>query len=441
MRPALLAALALLGAGCLAPAAILPPPDALVEARLTPATERASEVSIAAHGAVVLAAANSQGGFGVYRSEDGGRTWTAARFEASQVAPPAGAAPRFQRVGDPALAFGPDGTAYLAGLAIVPTSAVFVASSTDGGRTWRDVVVADESDLATEFNDKEWLAVSPTTGTLVLAWQKEPAMDTLRSVEALAGGRADLDVGDIVVARSDDGGRSWSEPQRVSAGRHNNGTQVAFTSEGHAHLLWVNYETSTLDVSTSGDDGRTWSTPRAVAQIAVAPSLPGFERMHTLPALAAGPGGALLAAWHDARAGEEDVDVYAIASADRGGTWSAPVRVGANATRGHQLYPWAALDAEGRAHVSFYDALDEGAAPSFRYSVATAPDLALGFGAPRPLATAASSPFATPARAERSLGDYTGLVALPDALVAAWADNRGERDQVYAARAPLTPPR
>lgn len=442
-------------AGCLAtPAATVPPPEAapvepaVTEARLTPEDQAASEVTIAADPtdpARLVAAANSGGGFGVYRTSDAGATWAASTFTAAQVAPLPGGAPRFRSLSDPALAFAPDGTLYLAGLAYIPTSAVFVAESRDGGATWGSVHVVEESDLASSFNDKEWLGVNPVTGTLVLSWQKEPAMDQLRGVDERAG--TDVDFGDVVVARSTDGGATWSKPVKVSAGAHSNGTQVAFTPDGRAHLLWVNYETSTLDHAVSTDDGATWSPARAVVPITYPAPLPRYARMHTLPALAASPvSEALYAVWHDNRNG--DIDVYAAASADGGATWGPPVRVNDDPIGNgvHQMYPWAAVGPDGRLHVTFYDSREEPEHPRFRFWHATAAGPELAFEANRPVSTEPFTAFTkrglAPGQADderRNFGDYTGLAATSLGVFPAWMDGRHERESVYAARISSAP--
>lgn len=435
----------LLAAGCVStPDLPLDEPtvdvDPFLERRLTPPDVSASEVTIATNPVDplnVVAAANSGGGFGVYWTDDGGQNWSASMFTAADVDPVAERQGRFLGLSDPALAYAPDGTLYLAGLAYIPISSVFVAKSVDGGASWTDVAIVHQSDLAASFNDKEWIGVSPK-GTIIVAWQKEPAMDSLRSLDGFG---IDADIGDIVFSRSTDGGRSWTLPSKISRGLHNNGTQVQFTADGRGHLLWVNYEESTLDYSRSDDDGASWGVPRPIAVIDMSGPLARFSNMHTLPGFAVSPtGNALAAVWHDDRNG--DLDIYSIMSADGGATWGDVTRVNDDpiGNGAHQLYPWVTVDADGRIHATFYDSrLDT--YPRFLYYLATANSADQAFG---PSFAVSSVPFTAfspgpggAANESRSLGHYTGVASSSLGIFPAWADGRDRSSAIFAARVPL----
>lgn len=417
-----------------------------IERQLTPDDQGASEVSIAADPtdpSHLVAAANSEGGFGVYVSRDAGQSWEVSRFEPSDVG--SGQAAGFQAISDPVVAFGPGGTVYLAGLAYLPTSAVFVAESRDGGQTWDEVHFVHESDPAVNFNDKEWLAVNPESGTLVMSWQMEPAVDQLRSVEGLTG--ADVDIGDIVVSRSTDGGESWTEPAKISRGMHSNGTQVAIGRDGTVYALWVNYETNTLDHAKSTDDGETFSDPEPVADVDTVPAYARYSRMHTLPALAVSEDGhAVYAVWHDNRTG--DADVRAVASFDGGKTWAESVRVTDDEPGNGvlQVYPWATVGPDDRLHVSFYDTRQDPGHPKLAYYHTAAAPGSLDFGPDRMVSNRTFTAFAEPGcggpqgdpcEGARSLGDYTGITASQAGVFPAWADGRGDTSRVFAGRLAL----
>ncbi len=412
----------------------------VVEHQLTPDDHAASEVSIAADPSDpdhLVAAANSAGpeeaGFGVYETRDAGGTWTASMFTPDQVRSEPAEGPAFQSLSDPVVAFGPGGELYLAGLAFLPTSAVFVAVSPDGDSTFEESHVAFESDVVARFNDKEWIAASPATGTLLLTWQMEPALDQLRSVEAATG--LDVDVGEIVVARSTDAGASWSEPEVVSRGLHNNGTQVTYTEGGVAQMAWVNYETHTLDHIRSTDDGVSWSDPAPIATVRTVPPFERYARMHTLPALVSQPNGSgVYAVWHDARSG--DADIYAVASGDGGQTWGPEVRVNDDTvSEAIQFYPWATVAPDGDLHVTWYDAREDPDTPGLRFYHASAPGPGLAFSPNEPISNATIHPFADdPGGSAISLGDYTGLAASQSGVFPAWASVADDRAVVHAAR-------
>lgn len=457
MRLVYLVTAALLVAGCLGGEQATPdeaPGDAVqtpLERALTPEDASASEVSIAANptdGGHLVAAANSEGGFGVYVTRDAGETWTAHRFDPEDASTGPAGPSHYTGLSDPVVAFSLDGSeVYLAALAYLPTSAVIVAVSHDGGETFPETHVVDESEPGATFNDKEWLGVNPETGTLLVAWQREPALDQLRGVEHRSG--VDADVGVIVVSRSTDGASSWSQPEIVSRGFHSNGTQVAFTEGDRAHMLWVNYETNTLDHVASDDDGQTWTEPEAIAGVDTVPPYPRYERMHTLPAMVADPDGqAVYAVWHDDRHG--DADVLAVASDDAGETWGPTVRVNQDpiANGVIQFYPWAAVDPTGQLHISWYDARQAPDEPRLAYYHAQAPGPSLNISNATPVSTETFTAFCEEAPSgptgsgscedHRSLGDYTGLAATETGVFPAWADGRGNQSRIFAARVPLT---
>ena len=367
----------------------------------------------------LVAAAN---GFEIYTSLDGGASWTSERLTGITLSTSGNVMVPAASLSDPSVAFAPDGTLHIAGLAYIPGSAVFVISRTSPTGAWTEHTVW-QSEVAATFNDKEWLGIDPTTGTMLVAWQREPAMDMLRSVEQDLGGQgvsADLDVGLVELSRSTDNGATWSVPATVSSSLHNNGTQVAF-QDGKSYLLWVDYEAPGLAYVVSKDDGVSWTKPAPVADLHIAHAA-GFNRMHTLPALTAG-GGKIAAVWHDGRYDEADV----LVSFFDGSTWSAPERVpdDAQGSGRIQFYPWGALDQDGTLHVTYYSGAVPGAndnATTFTYRAIER----FGDGAwSSPLEI--SKPFVVLGNATTPtgyIGDYSAAAALGRDVHAAWSQPR-----------------
>ena len=201
------------------------------------------------------------------RSVDGGTSWTSA----ATIYDPG---PRSQTVGNQIVVL-PDGTAVdlftqINFAAIGPArSSLMVIRSSDRGATWSGPVkVADL--LAIGTRDPETNIAVRDAATLA-----EIAVDTLGNLHVVwqdarfSGGVHD----DVAFARSTDGGATWSAPVRVNGA----GTVPAFVptvrvrADGTIGVLYYDLRDNTADPATlltdswlarSSDGGRTWSESR-----------------------------------------------------------------------------------------------------------------------------------------------------------------------------------
>jgi len=111
------------------------------------------------------------------------------------------------------------------------------------------------------------------------------------------------DVRDIAVARSEDGGRTFSTPSRVHAdgwviaGCPHNGPSLGLDGEGRLHVAWYTGQEGRQGVylTVSGDGGRTFGTPESLSGSGEG----GFARVKVC---ADGAGG-LWAAWEGREGG------------------------------------------------------------------------------------------------------------------------------------------
>src|SRR5436309_2312291 len=107
-------------------------------------------------------------------SFDGGATWTRTTLPFSLCA---GGLP-YERASDPWVSIGPDGTAYAVSISFNHSNnsnAVVAATSTNGGKTWRNVriIIADNAPNFQFFNDKESVTADPTTaGSAYAVWDR-----------------------------------------------------------------------------------------------------------------------------------------------------------------------------------------------------------------------------------------------------------------------------
>ena len=180
-----------------------------------------------------------------YYSTNGGATWT--DVQVPRLTAETGGKGKFKNVdaaGDPALAFGPDGTLYYANIVfsrISYASGVAVSVSKNGGKTWSDPTMVVYDNTPAIFHDKEWIGAGKKG--VVLTWTRF---------------QFDANTGDylgspIVMAVSRDRGRAWQHVgSPVSDGAHpyNQGSMPVVAPNG---TLYVAYEGSTPESGYAQD--------------------------------------------------------------------------------------------------------------------------------------------------------------------------------------------
>jgi len=316
-----------------------------------------------------------------YTSFDGGKSWRNIVLPHLTIQTGAtGALSDMDSAGDPAIAFGPDNTVYYANLVfsrLNSASGVVVSKSSDGGLSWSepsivhtDGVDASGNSLPTGvFNDKEWITVDQDSGAVYVTW-----------TQFLADGTSP-----VVVARSHDHGRSWSDPVVVNPAfvpggitPYSSGTNPQVNSEG---TLFIAYESAVCQsllcnqlsdhdaviVARSDDGGRTFRNTEVAADydFPLNPdtgrdTLTGENfRLNSFPQLAIDPASdKLYVTWADDRNGQYDANGNSIKSngdvllsvSDNGRKWSQPYVLG---TSDDDVYPAVAAYG-GHVAVSFY---------------------------------------------------------------------------------------
>jgi hypothetical protein len=219
---------------------------------------------------------NNNDGCGTNVSFNGGKTWTrtlpdgflpgVTKYTNDPSVPGTGA---YDFGGDPAVAFGPDGTAYFAcfGYQGTPPYGVvlLLSRSTDGGKTWLKGGAAEPLALVSafqgngkakgstgQFPDHEWIHVAED-GTIYIPW----AHFTGYSAHS-----------PIFVGVSRDGGRTFAAPVQVTSGTVRNDQDARIVTDprtGYAYLTFDNAiqggKGTAMFASVSKDRGATWSTP------------------------------------------------------------------------------------------------------------------------------------------------------------------------------------
>ncbi|MHC4798067.1 MAG: hypothetical protein ACYTF1_15625, partial [Planctomycetota bacterium] len=301
---------------------------------------------------------------GFYWSDDGGKNWTRGLIP-GYPGGPASVLTGYEGAGDPVIAFDEDGNCYYAGIAfkrptgplrsIGRSSAIFVAKSTDGGKTWPQITIPFQGITRASFHDKEWIATDPETGFIYIVW-------ALFSLYAAS---------QMMFSRSTDGGQTWTRPiviTDISSTEFSvQGSAITVDADGIIHIIWIDFENEQLRYTYSTDKGRNFAEPMDVTgvQPIARDGLPNNNyRTPTLPALAVDRSGGeyhgrLYATWNDGRNG--DSDSYLIYSKDGGATWGSPIRVNDDKLGNgkDQFFSTVCTSPQGYVQLIFYDRRDD----------------------------------------------------------------------------------
>ena len=149
----------------------------------------------------------------------------------------------------------------------------------------------------------------------------------------------------------------------------NGSLDLAADADGKVYAAWTDYD-GALWLARSHDGGRGFTPPQRIAGDAARPARG--------PALTLGGGGKVWLAW---TVGEDpDADIRVSRSPDRGASFSPPVLVGAKGARADA--PRLAFDGGGRLHLVYMEGTGKQPA-AIRHVRSEGPELA--FGTPRTL--------------------------------------------------------
>jgi hypothetical protein len=428
------------------------------------------------------------GSSGVYFSFDGGRSWTQPAYSGWTGRGGRGHVGRIgtlpwyfekglQTLGDPSVAFGPRPTAagfswakgsrlYYANLAVnfpgkntlAAASAVAVSRSDSPRaaahgrkRAWKRPVIASHYTTPKLFEDKPTIwadnaSSSRFFGHVYVCWTSFQ-------------GRAVTSPAPIVVARSVDGGATWSRPVRVSPVTHStillgvSGCTVRTDSRGVVYVFWSDIERkhTTQFMARSRDGARTFERQRVIARTSrlgrIDPSrksetFDGVDGARTasfpLVDIANGaPSGRdatdeIAMVWADGRRGLDQERALVRYSTSHGTSWSRPVDAAAHGDRPD--LPAIAISPDGRTVYVTYEGFRSrwqhklSKARLFRgvfrrAAVTTSGSLAKFETLYRgPMGDARASQL--PAKPAEFLGDYNSAVATRTSGVAVWTDAR-----------------
>jgi hypothetical protein len=400
-------------------------------------------------------------------SHDGGLTWPVhswAHFSKCSGGTVANGGD-IDRASDPWVTFSPNGHAYFMSLsasADLTTSAMLVATSTDGGDTWSEptTLIRETSDF--HFNDKNSITADPTDSRYVYAvWDRSRHPSENAGFNALHSAAFR---GDIYFTRTTDGGQTWEPARAIFAPRANLftiGNQIAVQPDGTLVDIFalgrgsgrqpsVNQFFEAVVIST--DKGVSWSRPVIIStdqsvDVRDPDTGANVRAGEGLPDIAVDPNsGTLYAVWDDGRFNGRTYDEVVFSqSTDGGQTWSAPIRVNQTPSSipvgDRQAFtPAVHVASDGTVAVSYYDFRHNTSAPGLGtdawlvhcHSACTDPTSWSE--------TQLAGPFnleLAPVARGYFVGDYEGLTSIGTDLVAFFAQagpTTGQSD-VYSVRA------
>lgn len=405
---------------------------------------------------------------GAYFSTDGGATWIQPSF----TEPAAGVGScqgrtihtlpgyceaNLESFGDPELAVGPvmgsggfswsnGSVVYYGNLAFANGAAVpvvAVSRSLDDGAHWQAPVVASNTDNPVDFNDKDYVwadrnAKSPFFGNVYASW-------TLFQGAGRFGRSNTFEPEPIVVARSTDGGRTWSSPIRLSQSANNGAvggrqdSSIRTGPDGTVYVFWGGaiFQHSEQLVAVSHDGGLSFSRPIPVAAVSDIPSpLPGtsFRDGSGPSADVNQASGAIYVTWANEEGSPATALIKFTESDDGGMTWSTPITVGGRVGAFNAFFPSVAASPDGTHVFVAWPAQSwkaPGTAPGAgvvtqfaAYNLRTNGEWSGG----KLLSTAAGDPdgSSTNGLGAQFLGDYATAVADNGTAWFVWTDTRNE---------------
>ncbi|HYD77796.1 sialidase family protein [Ramlibacter sp.] len=284
---------------------------------------------------------------------------------------------RYDFVDDPAVALAADGTAVVAWVDQARKAVLVQRRRADGRAESDPVLVAGQPEA---FSWLPRLALAPDApGSACVLWQEI----------VFSGGSHG---GEMLLARSEDGGRSFAAPIDLSSSRggdgkgrvtpdiwHNGSYDLLAATQGRVWAAWTEYD-GPLWLARSQDGGRSFDRPQRVAGGRGEPPA-------RAPSLALADDGALLLAW--TQGDDPAADVH-VARAPDGARFGAPVRV--KRSEGYSDAPRLAVDGAGVVHLAWGES--EGA-PFRRQRIlhARSRDGGLSFEAPRAITPTLLRPF------------------------------------------------
>ncbi|MBA1340577.1 MAG: hypothetical protein C5S40_00335 [ANME-2 cluster archaeon] len=285
---------------------------------------------------------------GIYVTDDGGNSW---QGNDTCIGEPMGF-----HGGDPGIAIDKNGTFILTRLGRAPFSGLYSHYSNDNGQNWSAQQVISTDDLERAVLASDIIPSSPYYGRTYAAWVRfAPPFP-------------------MMMAYTDDGGLSWSEPQQINNPPNRSaGGDICIGPGGEVYVCWSGvtdvspFKEIYVGFASSTNGGTGWNvTEEAFIMNGITGLLPekGNIRVNGLPNIAVDTAEGEKHGWIYIVTGQKGLlpagsepDIILNRSTDGGASWSAGIRVNQDpADNGKiQYFPNIHTDKFGAVNIIFYD--------------------------------------------------------------------------------------
>jgi hypothetical protein len=334
----------------------------------------------------------------VARSTDGGVTWTAPAVLNTNAATDSGQDRRAQVTTDGlgawVVVWGSDDSL---GDTIGTDYDILVARSTDDGATWTAPTALNTNAATDSGDDHRWPQVTTDgLGNWVAAWHSDDSLEGMVGTDD-----------DIFFSRSSDAGATWTAPAALNSNaatdsEYDGRPQVTTDGAGNWVASWESYDSLEGTIGTDGDilvarstdGGATWTAPAALNTNAATDSRHDFVVQVTTDGA-----GNWVAVWDSQDSLGDTIglehDILVSRSTNAGVTWTAPVPLNTNAATdsGGDHTPQLTTDGAGNwvAVWDSYDSLEGTIGTDGDILVARSPNAGTTWTAPAALNTNAGS--------------------------------------------------
>jgi BNR/Asp-box repeat len=372
-------------------------------------------------------------GIAFARSTDGGRTWDAPVNLPGTVGSNV-------NTWDPAVAVAPDGTVY-ASFMLARNGQYYpvVDASFDHGVSFTQSSQLIPPDPK-NWGDRDFIAVGPD-GTVYVTWDYGPERTSISYICSSSGSCA-FATGDlnVVLQKSTDGGKTWSQMSDISPGFPASGGDSAplvVEPDGRIDVLYQGYQITNTTTYTmnpaysyftsSINGGATWSAPVAVGPQAGTMSL---AEWWIDGAIGIDTAGNLYATWDTQGTnsnGTANDTGWLSFSTDHGARWSAPIQV----TPDQLSVPHIMEVTGGGTGVAYISWLSDANPAGYALDLRAFSVTKGWLSGPAQVSTKYGTTAVWP-------GDTTGLSTLsPTDIIASWGSDyptaSGKQAEIYAA--------